>query len=403
MKKFTKGLAAGAVAAALTLPMVSHATNGILPLGNGMVAHGFGGAGIANGAETMSGVDNPALVSRTSKQWNVGASLFSPMRSGDFGGGYVDSDSNYFLIPQGGVTLNLSSSWDMGILVTALGGMNTDYDASKINPGLTGRAGMNLSGLLVSVPFSVKLAPKHSIAIAPLLGYEMMETKLPAGFFGPVDMGGSDSATGYGVKVGYVGDVAPGVALGFTYQSKIKMGEMSKFCDADGGTNPSAIFAGLKQTGRDCSLDMPEQYGIGIAWDINPSWKVVGDILQVNWSSVDVFGTNPALGVGGFGWQDQTIYKIGAQVQATPSIAVRFGYNYAKSPIKNEDVSANLLAPAVTEQHFTFGIGQKLSNSELNYYLAYIPEKEQVGTSYSTGTKAKMWQWALGVGYNAHF
>lgn len=391
MSTFTRLMAASAVAAAVALPVTGHATNGILPLGNGMVAHGFGGAGIANGAEALSGVDNPALISRASNQWNIGASLFSPLRSADFGAGsYVDSGSNYFLIPQGGVTFNLGKQWDMGVLVTALGGMNTDYDASEINPLLTGRAGMDLKGVIVSVPFSYKFSQTASLAVAPLLGYEMMETSLPAGFFSPVDNSGSDSAIGWGVQVGFAADVGPGWTLGLMYQSKIDMAEMSTFCD---GTNPAGVFAGLD----DCSLDMPEQFGAGIVWQVNPAWKIVADIKQVNWSKVDVFGT-------AFGWKDQTIFKIGAGVKSSENLEWRFGLNYAGSPIPDDFVGDNVLAPAVTTTHLTGGLGQKLgTKSELNYYIAYVPENEQIGTGPSAGTRIKMWQWAAGIGYNAHF
>jgi len=398
MNKITKGLAATAVTAAMVMPLAANATNGILPFGNGMVAHGFGGAGIGHGAETMSGVDNPALVSRTSNQWAIGASLFSPIRSGDFGGGYVESDNNYFVIPQGGATFSLGKKWDMGVLLTALGGMNTDYDATEINPGLTGRAGFDLSGLLVSVPFSYKIEEKHSLAVSILLGYEMMKTQIPAGFFGAnPNWDGSDSATGYGFKLGYAGDIAKGVTLGATYQSKIDMAEMSTFCEP---TGDSPIFAGIKAAGNDCSLDMPEQFGLGIAWQINNTWKLVSDIMQVNWSSVDVFGLSPAQ--GGFGWEDQTIFKIGAEVKSSDKLAWRFGYNYGKSPISEEVIGNNLLAPAITEHHISGGLGQKLGkSSELNYYIGYVPEVEIRDPSDTTG--AKMWQWAAGIGYNAKF
>ncbi len=402
MNRFTKRIAASAVAAALALPMAANATNGILPLGNGIVSHGFGGAGMANASEAMSGVDNPALVSRTSRQWAVGASIFSPLRSADFGtGSYVDSDSNYFLIPQAGATFNLNNKWDYGVLLTAMGGMNTDYDATKI--GLTGRAGFDLSGLLVYVPFSFKINPKHSIAIAPALGYEMMKADIPANFFfsGSPNMSGKDSAFGWGVKIGYAGDLGNGVTIGVTYQSKISMAEMSTFCDPYPSSG-SGIFNTLKSNGKECTLDMPDQYGVGIAWQVNKQWKIVGDVLQVNWSNVDVYGASPSQ--GGFGWDDQTIYKVGAEVKTSANYAFRFGYNYGKSPVGSDVIKNNLLAPAITESHFTLGLGQKLGNSnELNYYFAYVPENEVVGTGASTGTKAKMHQYAIGMAYNAHF
>ena len=410
MNRFTKRIAASAVAAALTLPMTANATNGILPLGNGMVAHGFGGAGMANATETMSGVDNPALIARTPKQWGAAASLFSPLRSADFGGGYIDSDNNYFIIPQGGATMSINDKLDWGILLTAMGGMNTDYDATKL--GLTGRAGFDLSGLLVYVPFSFKINPKHSIAVAPALGYEMMKADIPAGFMGTgdPDMSGSDSAFGWGVKLGYAGDLGNNVTVGVTYQSRIDMSEMSAFCDGS-----TAIFGALKQSGKDCSLDMPEQYGVGIAWQMSDKWKLVADVLQVNWSSVDVFGntdkfTDPNSHVHqkGFGWEDQTIYKIGFGFRSSEKLEWRFGYNYGKSPIGSDQIMYNLLAPAITEQHFTIGLGQTLSGkSQINYYFAYVPENEvDSGVVPPSGTstmKAKMSQYALGIGYNASF
>ena len=290
----------------------------------------------------------------------------------------------------------------MGVLLTALGGMNTNYDATEIDPALSGRAGFDLSGLLVSIPFSYKIEEKHSLAVSVLLGYEAMETKIPANFFAPQGNNnplwdGSDSAYGYGLKLGYAGDIAKGVTLGATYQSKIDMAEMDTFCLP---TGDSPIFAGIKAAGNDCSLDMPEQYGVGIAWQINNSWKLVGDILQVNWSSVDVFGLSPAQ--GGFGWDDQTIFKIGAEVKSSETLAWRFGYNYGASPIGEEVIANNLLAPAITEHHLTGGLGQQLSkSSRLDYYIAYVPEVEIRNTSDTSG--AKMFQWALGLGYSSNF
>lgn len=392
MKIINKSVVSIAVAAALCVPVVAMATNGILPLGNGMVAHGMGGAGIANGSEAMSGVDNPALVSRTSNQWAVGASLFMPYRSADFGNGYIESDSNFFIIPQGGATFSVTDKFDMGLLVTALGGMNTDYPSESL--GMSGQLGMNLSGVMLSVPLSFKLGSAHSIAIAPLLGYEMMETTFPAGF-GPAS--GSDSASGFGWQVGYVGDFGKSFTVGLTYQSKIVMGEMSAFCDAV----PTGIFNGLKAAGKDCTLDMPEQYGVGVQWKVSDAVKIVGDIKQVNWTSVDVFGDSTN---GGFGWEDQTLYKIGAEFKSSESMAWRVGYNYGASPIPDKQIGPNLLAPAITTSHLTFGHGWKLGSGELNSYFAYIPEAEQ-SYDYNPGPvmKAKMNQYAIGVGWNASF
>lgn len=399
MSKLRKSLIGLAAAGSLAMPFSAMATNGILPLGNGMVAHGFGGAGMANAAETMSGVDNPALVSFSSDQWAVGASAFMPFRSADAGGGtYVESDSNFFLVPQGGYTSNLNSSMDYGVLVYAMGGMNTDYpNAQQFNPGLPAVAvGMDLSGLVVAPTFSFKIDADSSVGASLLIGYEKLETKGPGGATG-FPGNESDSATGYGFKFGYYRKLGADTTIGVIYQTAIDMDEMDTFC--------ASIFAGLKSAGKDCSLDLPDQYGFGVTHRLNPSWKLLADYLQVNWSNVDVFDS-------GFLWEDQTIYKIGAEYDMGGGNALRIGYNYGKSPIKDSGVGLNVLAPAVTETHYTVGYGMKMAgNSELNMYFAYVPEVDQSGTGYSgapptpSGATArlKMNQYAIGVGYNVHF
>lgn len=400
MSKIKKSLIGLAAASSLAVSFSAMATNGILPLGNGMVAHGMGGAGMANAAETMSGVDNPALVSFSSNQWAVGASAFMPYRSADPGSGtYVESDSNFFIVPQGGYVANISSSLDFGVLAYAMGGMNTDYpDASQFNPGLPAvSVGMNLSGLVVAPTLSFKFNPDSSVGASLLIGYESLETEGPGGATG-FPGNESDSATGFGFKFGYYTKLSADTTLGVVYQSVIDMGEMDTFCNS--------IFAGLVALGKDCSLDMPDQYGIGVTHQLNASWKLVADYLQVNWSNIDVFDA-------GFQWEDQTIYKIGAEYDMGSGNSLRIGYNYGKSPIKDSGVGLNLLAPAVTETHFTVGYGMKMAgNSDLNLYFAYVPETEQSGTAYQGAppspipgatARLKMNQYAIGVGYNVKF
>jgi len=68
--------------------------------GNGMVAHGFGGAGLSNAGEAMAGYDNPALISQTGDSLSMGFSVFMPDRAWEAGGTEFASDSKMFAIPQ---------------------------------------------------------------------------------------------------------------------------------------------------------------------------------------------------------------------------------------------------------------------------------------------------------------
>lgn len=403
--------------AGLSVPLLASATNGILPLGNGMVAHGLGGAGLANAGDAMSGFDNPALVTETSNQMTLGVSLFNPMRSGDIGYGYVESESNYFPIPQFAWTKKANDAIAWGILVNAMGGMNTDYPTtSKLNPVAPGGAGMgiDLSGIIIAPTVSYKMDPKTSLGLSLLIGYEMLETTGTGA--SPVP-NHKDSAAGTGIKLGVVTEM-DGIRSAFMYQTKIDVDEMDKHCafnPANALDPNNGIFGGFKASGEDCSLDLPPYFGIGFVYPVGTASKVVADFIKVNWTDVPIFEK-------AFHWEDQNVIKIGYEQKVNDGYTWRIGYNHGKSPIPDaniysesptfgpQDNAGGVLAPAITEDHLTFGFTKSLGGKmELTGYYAYIPEKEQVDPLGAPSpsplggrlpARAKMYQHALGIGVN---
>lgn len=380
-----------ALAAAIA-PFGASATNGILPYGNGMSAHGVGGAGIANAADAMSGVDNPALIAETPGQASLGASLFNPNRSLDYGlgRGYVESDSNYFVIPQAS-WIAAGSDFNWGVLAYAMGGMNTDYPENAFygpgtfGPGTAGspRSGMDLSGLIVSPTMSYRFNEKVSLGASLLLGYARLETEGLA--TGSASTSETDSTTGWGVKLGVASEVTKGIRLGATYQPKMNMSKMDTYC----GT----IF-----NGTDCELSLPPIFGIGGAFALGERLNLVADIQRIQWSKVDIFKEI-------FDWEDQTVFKIGTELKSGSDMIYRLGLNYGKSPIPDTAVATNALAPAITETHLSVGFTKKFSSFDLIGYYAYVFENEQTGPGPAPGTtaKVKMDQNALGLGGNWKF
>ncbi len=378
-----KHLVAGAIAASL-LPVSAMATNGILPLGNGMVAHGFGGAGIGDATEAMSMVDNPALLSGVSSQWTIGASGFNPNRSADVGHGYVESDSKWFLIPHGAYASNSGGSMAWGIAVSALGGMNTNYPEQLFGA----RVGVDLSGLIISPTLSFKATDAISLGISPLFGYEKLDTTGPAlNERGPgqeqLPVTDSDTATGWGVKVGLSAKVAEGTSLGLTYQSKLNMSVMDN--------HAKFLFA----PASDKSLDLPAYYGAGIASQVTDKVKVVADVSYIDWSDVAIFDEL-------FGWQSQTIFKAGVEYAVSDSLSLRFGINHAKSPIPDSKVQNNILAPATTEDHITIGFGMKMGNGMINGYYARVLNNEQKQDNPVGLPAIQMDQNAFGISYTGN-
>lgn len=379
-----KHLVAGAIAASL-LPVSAMATNGILPLGNGMVAHGFGGAGIGNASEAMSMVDNPALLSDVSSQWTIGASAFNPNRSADVGNGYVDSDSEWFLIPQAAYANNSGGSTAWGLAVYALGGMNTDYPAELFGT----EVGVDLNGLVVAPTLSYKASDMVSIGFSPLFAWQSLDTTGPRlDERGPgqeqLPLGDSDTATGWGAKIGLSAKVTEGTTLGLTYQSELNMDVMDN--------HAKFLFA----PASDKHLNLPAIVGAGFASQVTDQVKLVGDVSYIDWSDVAIFDEL-------FGWEAQTIYKFGVEYAASDSLALRVGFNHGDSPIPDSAAGRNILAPATSEDHITIGFGMKMGNGEINGYYARVLNNEQRQEGAPGGLPAiQMDQNALGISYTGN-
>ena len=146
---------------------------------------------------------------------------------------------------------------------------------------------------------------------------------------------------------------------------------------------------------------------VGALWHVTPNTDFLFDIKQVFYNKVKAVGTIPAK--GGFGWNNQTIFMVGI-TQYYDKWSGSLGYSYGKSPIAKDKTFANGLFPAIVEQHFTAGVGYKMTEDvELRLGGFYVPKKTQVdpGTGdmfsqFGKGTKINMYQYGffLGAKYN---
>ena len=387
---FNKSKLALAVAAAagLTFSSGAFATNGILQAGNGMVAHGFGGAGLSNAGEAAAGMDNPALISQTGDALGVGWSIFMPDRewAAPAYGITAKSDSKMFSIPQVAFTSKINDSLNWGIMAYALGGMNTDYrtDLFSGNPST-----VDLSGMIVAPTMSWALNKNISFGGSLLIAYENFRGRNVLGS-GNADEG---STTGYGVKLGADWKITDGIAVSAMVQPKISMGEITWWKNFV-STAPNAP--------SDTALTTPNEFGIGSKFAIGKNVDILADVLYYQWTSVDVFKF--------FGWEDQTVLKLGAEFRPSDKLALRAGLNYGKSPIQGDvlppagggfatAVMLNSYFPAVSEYHFTVGMGYKMDkNMAFNAYYLYSP-KTTISDSI-TPVEISMSQNAFGLGVN---
>jgi long-chain fatty acid transport protein len=397
------------------------ATDGYFADGYGMRARGMGGASFATALDAFGGANNPASMAFVGNRLDLGIYWFSPDRSAERTGsmpslnGSTTSGSTDFYIPEIGVNWMLRPDMALGLTIYGNGGMNTDYPGGEINCGFgpanllcgQGELGVNLSQLIVAPTFAWQFAPQQSIGISPLFAYQQFEAKGLQAFDNPMQSfsafpgfvtdKGNDSSTGWGFRLGYQGKF-DAFRIGLMYTSKMSMGAFDAY---------KGLFA--EQGG----FDIPSHYGLGVAWEPDGQWLVAFDYERINYSdsaSVSNPSTNQApLGADngpGFGWQDVSVYRLGVQYRIDPVWTVRAGYNRSENPITSRDVTFNILAPGVVQDHVTLGFSYTINPaSEVSMAYGHAFNNEVSGSSLVFGGTEKigMSQDFLGIGWNMKF
>jgi len=426
--------------AGMMAPGIASATNGYFSHGYGMKAEGMGGAATAMADDAFGGANNPAAMVFAGNRLDIGLDWFSPQRSAERSGsvaglnGKADSGSTNFFIPEFGYNKMLSNRLSLGVTVYGNGGMNTDYPGGQIPAGNgvcgtfnptgtgaynllcgTGKLGVDLMQLIVAPTVAYKVNQNNSIGIAPLFGYQRFKAEGLQAFKGfssdpnHLTNQGYDSSTGWGVRIGWMGKVSNTVTLGAAYASKMQMSKMDKY---------KGLFANQGE------FDLPSNWNLGIAVKATPKVTIAADYQRINYSDVDAIANsstngNPAtantLGVNngrGFGWQDVDIIKLGVEYQYSRKLTLRAGYDHTDNPIQSRDVTFNILAPGVVQDHATLGFTYGLSrDSELTMAYMHAFKNSVTGSSlFNTWTgntagneKIQMYEDSLGIAYGMKF
>lgn len=406
------------------------ATNGYFSHGYGIKAKSMGGVGIALPQDSLAAASNPAGMAMVGDRMDLGLDLFSPIRTATWTGagapvngvyGTVTANTEYksgknlFAVPEFGY--NKMLGWDMavGVAVYGNGGMNTDYGKIAIAGG-TSNTYSNLEQLFIAPTFAWRVTKDHSIGVSLNMVFQTFEARGLEAFIGQSTSGGDvtnrgkDTSRGLGLKLGWTGQISPAVTLGATYQAKTKMSKFDKY---------KGLFA---QQG---SFDIPETYGLGIAVKANDKLTLAGDVVQINYGGIKSLANNgdqfPAVSGtllggengSGFGWTNQTVYKLGMSYQYAPDLLLRAGYNHAKAPFGSTQTFFNILAPATVEDHLTLGATWTLANkSELSLSYMHAFEKKITGVSTGNGgaiavnghpVDLKMYQNAIGIAYGMKY
>lgn len=447
--KHSKHLLAAAVAASIMVPMSASATNGYFGIAYGANARGVAGAVTAMPQDSMAAAVNPAGMAHVGNRADVNVEVFSPIRDGETLWGHSASGADGFIIPSGGYVRNIDDKLTAGITIYANGGMNTTYDhdvsvpysfdmggmPTSFGPGnLYGYPneglGVDLAQLIFAPTIAYKINESHTVGASLLVGYQRFKARGLQGFCGLKGDGtcnpmtgagvgseaanagltnqGYDDAWGYGLRVGWQGQMSDNVTLGAAYATKIYMDEFSKY---------DKLFA------EDGDFDIPANWSVGIAAKVTPKTTMSFDIQGIQYSDVKSIanhgpttaGLNPFaegqtfLGTDnglGFGWDDMIVYKLGMVYEHDASFTYRLGLSHTEQPIGSDEIAFNILAPAVVEDHITAGFTYRPTGKDDNAvtvaFMHAFHNKETGDFPQAFGgsqASIEMYQNAVEIGY----
>jgi long-chain fatty acid transport protein len=422
MKSAVPKILALSVAAACALPLAAHATNGYFQPGYGAASIGMGGVGVAYAQDSLAGATNPAGIADLGMRADFGVGLFNPVRSAAVGtpaggagafNGYSDSSNRYYLVPAMGYVFPWDDKLSFSAAMVFNGGMNTTYKPNFYGLGSISSQtiGVNFAQALIPLSAAYKIDKHNALGVSVVLGVQAFSARGLQSFAlfnissdkAHLTNNGTDYAQGAGLRLGWRGKFLDDdkLTLGATYASKVYMSRFSKY----GG-----LFAGGG------NFDIPANYAVGMALKVTPATTVAFDVERILYAGVPAIGNRgpgqqlgftPSTLLGldngeGFGWKDQTVYKLGVNYKYNKYWDLRAGFNYGKSPISNDQIAFNVLAPATVEKHYTLGFTynpNEASSITMAYMRVPTNVQQSCGLALITCGRIQMYQNDLELAY----
>ena len=390
-KKFS-GLLSASIAAALLAPSIAHATLGMDLIGFGAKSRGMGGIGVAYAQDSLSMAYNPANAGKVgASRFDIGGELFHPKMSVKHNSnllpvedpsntdsiGIGDSRFEWFPMPFMGYAERLNEEVSWGVAVVGAG-LVTSYKQPtntffNFNGIAKDQVDIYLIRMLIMPTLAYEIDDDVTVGASLVIGIQGFKAQGLEAFgdlgFSVADVEDMSSGSwglsyGLGIKLGALWDVTDDITIGVSYAPRLNMSEFDEY---------KGLFA------EQGDFDVAEEYALGVNFKINSKSNISFEISQVNYNDIKSVGNpgpnasdpsdfNPLCpGVDtidcklggdngmGFGWQNQTRYKIGGDYAYSEKITLRAGWAYAKAPIESDQVLFNLLAPATVENNLTLG------------------------------------------------
>lgn len=437
MELIRKSSLALAIAFLLATPSAAFATNGMFMIGYGAKATGMGGAGVAFPQDAMAVAYNPASITAVGEmRLDATLEIFHPPRavaadntiSTD-----VRSKDDWYPIPAiGAVMSNPATPVALGMAIVGAG-LGTRYQQPNntffnVTGGAYKEVGVFLMHMDMLPTIAYKVDDHNSIGASLVIAMQTFRAfgleDFTSGTFNFTNSTnnltnrGNDWSLGGGYRLGWFGTYFDDkLNLGFNFSPKVHMQRFNRY---------SGLFANRGE------FDIPKSYTAGFAFKFTPQTAVAFDYEEIYWAGVPsighegptttgTLGLNPlcpggsagrpdcqlggALGMG-FGWRDQKVYKFGIEHKYSKYLTLRAGYNYGRSPIQEDQVMFNMLAPATSERHYTFGATfTRKDDSDITLTFMHSPKKVIKGPTMFSGGSASlaMSQTSLSIAYGMQF
>jgi long-chain fatty acid transport protein len=383
----------------LLLP-ASAGAQGHLLHGIGPVNSSMGGAGVALPTEALGALhENPALIAKTEgNQISFASEFFKDgLRVGARVGSSTmstDATGQLGVIPAfGWIARDPGRKMGMGFGLLGTAGFRTDYQQDSSNvllvpqPDGFGRIYTDLLITKIPVAFAIEINPKLAVgaslnvyrgalAISPL---PVADPDIVDGVGILPSAGNQVSSWGVGVQVGLLYEISPMASFGVSFTTPQKF-QQYKWNSTH--ANPAAADYDTART-LTFNLDGPATITFGVGLKPNDKIRVAADGRFVIYDGVAGIGEEGGVDVAnhkllGIGWRNIWAAMIGIQYQATEKLAVRGGFNYAQTPIREELTVTSMGTPATFQKHFTAGLGLKM-NPHVGFDLGfYIVPRETV-------------------------
>lgn len=399
----------------IAAPASVFATNGMFLIGYGTKSRGMGGVGITQSQDVMTIASNPATMARLkTNRFDMGADVFIVNSEAYMGQDEnkitVESTPDHMTISDGVYIMpNLGASWKDGDLtygftMVPVGGGGSRYNTNLFNcandspSDCNDKMGVSLMIMNINPTIAMKIDEHNSVGATLVIGLQIFKayglqkfTQFTSANDDTAKLtdNGTDVAYGAGIRLGWLGNfMNDKLALGASYTSQTYMSKFDDYAD---------LFAEQGQ------MNTPGNIGFGISYKVIDELELALDINYVMYEDVPaVSNAGPdsrgdflfpvdretnALGKDeglGFGWENQTVFKLGIAYTYSPVWTLRGGWNYGKSPIDSEnDILFSTVAPAITENHLTLGATYQIGD-EMEMSFSYIRafEFEQFGPTY---------------------